>query len=135
MERKADSGLLSIAAVIASPIATAVVKALVERRRRSQSKKGADEMCRNHSHVAGRIFGLTAGDDAIEVRMLVTQDLTLEISSGERLRLPPYSVLWLRLEQPDASLDSELRQMAEQGAVELSRVGKAITSGLIIQRK
>lgn len=114
MEKKADSGVLSILAAVASPIAAAVVKALFDRRSRSQSKKGADEMCRNHSHVTGRIFGLEDKEGYITVKILVTQPVTLETSYGAKLTLPRYATCILRLAQPDASLGSQLQQMAEQ---------------------
>lgn len=92
-------------------------------------------MCRNHSHVKGRIFSLVEEEGATVVRMLVVQPLTLETSYGLRLTLPPYTTLSVRLVQPDASLVSELHLMAAQAEPALFKEELIATSGPIIQPK
>lgn len=135
MKRAEDGGLLSILAAIAAALASAGAKALIARRSRAPIEAEEHTMCRNHSHMAGRIFSVQDQGDVTEARMLVTQDLTLETSSGLKLKLPPYCVCSVRLAQRNASLASELRAMAAQGAVVSFRDGEVTTSGLIIPRK
>lgn len=86
-------------------------------------------MCRNHSHVTGRVYSLTETEDFTTVKMLVTQPLTLEVSNGTKLTLPRYCVLYVRVAEPDASLGSELLAMAEPGVAVLPREGLPYTSG------
>lgn len=87
-------------------------------------------MCRNHSHITGRIYALTNEDDVTEVKMLVTQDLTLETSSGLDLKLPQYAVCYVRLVYPVPSLVSQLQQMVAQEGVGLSKAVDPTISGL-----
>jgi len=122
-------GVPSLLTALAGAIAPAVVKALVERRRRSPIKSEELTLCRNHSHLTGSLVRATPGLDATEVAILVEQPLTLELSTGARLTLPPYTVCYVRQEHPGAWSDSELRATAERDVAALSRAARASTSG------
>src|SRR5215211_3288492 len=50
-----------------------------------------DLMCRNHSHMAGHLVRMDPQAEYTEVEMLVEQPLTLELSNGATLILPPYT--------------------------------------------
>jgi hypothetical protein len=86
-------------------------------------------MCRNHSHVQGRIFSMKEQDDVTEVKMLVTQPLTVEALSGARLTLPIYCVLSVRVPQRAASLVKPLHEMAAQDVLVLPREEPPSISG------
>lgn len=135
MAKQADSGAWSILAAIAAPFAAAAAKAILSRRRRTNTDKGEQEMCRNHSHVTGRIFGYKEEEDATEVRILVTQPLTVEASNGTRLTLPRYCVCSVRVDNRDVSQVSGLHQMAAQDEWGSFREELISTSGPIIQPK
>lgn len=135
MDSQAKSGALSILTAIAAAIAPAVVKAVLSRRSRVPIKEGEQEMCRNHSHVTGRIFSLKEEEEFTEVRILVTQPLTVEAINGAKLTLPKYCVCSLRLDKQAASSASDLHKMAAQDEWALSRDELIITSGPITQPK
>lgn len=86
-------------------------------------------MCRNHSHVTGRIFSMQDEGDVTTVRMLVVQPLTVETSTGAKLTLPAYCVLSVRLPERDASLVKELLPMVAQGASVSLKDEQPATSG------
>jgi hypothetical protein len=133
--KQAEGTVPSLLLALAAAIAPAVVKALIERRSRSQSKREDDVMCRNHSHVQGRIFSLKEADDVTEVRMLVTQPLTVEGLNGMRLTLPQYCVLSVRVPQRAQSAVSQLHEMAAQDDLALPREDPPSLSGLTTQPK
>jgi hypothetical protein len=133
--KQAEGTVPSLLLALAAAIAPAVVKALIERRSRSQSKREDDVMCRNHSHVQGRIFSLKEADDVTEVRMLVTQPLTVEGLNGMRLTLPQYCVLSVRVPQRSQSAVSQLHEMAAQDDLALPREDPPSLSGLTTQPK
>lgn len=135
MKRADEGGLLSVAAAVAAAIAGAVARFLLERRSRSQSNKGELEMCRNHSHVKGRIFSMTEDDSVTEVRMLLVQPLTVESTSGARLTLPQYCVCSVRVPQRGQSVVSQLHEMAVQENGALPREELISSSGPIVQPK
>lgn len=129
MDSQAKSGALSILTAIAAAIAPAVVKAVLSRRSRVPIKEGEHSMCRNHSHIAGRIYSLTDDDGVTEVKMLVTQPLTLETSHGVKLTLPVYTNCCVRVPKRDASLVSQLQEMAAQDEPALFKDESPSTSG------
>jgi len=135
MVRQAEGSVPSLLLALAAAIAPAVVKALIERRSRSQSKREDDVMCRNHSHVQGRIFSMKEAEDVTEVRMLVTQPLTVESLNGTKLTLPQYCVLSVRVPQRAQSAASQLHAMAAQDDLALPRDEPPSLSGPITQQK
>jgi len=135
MKMPEQGGLPSLVITLAAAIAPAVVKALIERRSRSQSKREDDIMCRNHSHVQGRIFSLKEADDVTEVRMLVTQPLTVEGLNGTKLTLPQYCVLSVRVPQRAQSQVSQLHEMAAQDDSALPRGEPPSLSGPTTQQR
>lgn len=135
MEAQAKSGALSILTALAAAIAPAVAKALIERRRRSPSSKGEQEMCRNHSHLTGTLISARNVGEYTEVQMLVEQPLTLELLNGGKLTLPPYTVCLLRQDHPGALSVSERHPTGEQEGADLSKVASPSTSGPITQAR
>jgi hypothetical protein len=135
MKQSDQGGLPSLVIALAAAIAPAMVKALIARHSRARSKTEDDVMCRNHSHVQGRIFSLKEADDVTEVRMLVTQPLTVEGLNGTRLTLPQYCVLSVRVPQRAQSAVSQLHEMAAQDDLALPREDPPSLSGLTTQPK
>lgn len=135
MVKQTEGGVPSLLLALVAAIAPAVVKALIARRSRAQSKAEDDVMCRNHSHVQGRIFSMKEDQDVTEVKMLVTQPLTVESLNGARLTLPQYCVLSVRVPQRTQSLVRPLHEMAAQDDLTLPRDAPPSISGPTHQPK
>lgn len=135
MIKQAEGSVPSLLLALAAAIAPAVVKALIERRSRSQPKREDDVMCRNHSHVQGRIFSMKEDQDVTEVKMLVTQPLTVESLNGAKLTLPQYCVCSVRVPQRTQSAVKQLHEMAAQDDLALPREEPPSTSGPTPQPK
>lgn len=86
-------------------------------------------MCRNHSHIAGFLVAQMIEDDVTEYSIVVEKPLTVELSTGARLALPPFSLCLVRLAHPGAYADLLRHVMAEQAGAGLSRDETERTSG------
>lgn len=135
MEKRADSGFLTVLAAVVAPFAAAAAKRLFERRRRSPIQSEEQEMCRNHSHMTGVLLEALSAPEFVEAKILVTQDLTLEILSGEKLIVPRYSVCLVLRDDVTQSVGRRLHEMAEQGNLQLHKDGDLFSSGHITQPK
>lgn len=135
MEKRADSGLLTVLAAIVAPFAAAAAKRLFERRRRSPIQSEEQEMCHNHSHVTGVLLEAVSTQERAGVTMLTTQDLTLELLNGEKLTIPRYAVCLVVRDDTTQSLGKQLREMAEQGNAPLHKEGDLFSYGHIVRRK
>ena len=86
-------------------------------------------MCHNHSHVAAVLETYEEHPEYTEVEILVTQALTVELSSGAKLIVPRYTHCSLLLVPQARSWGSLPQAMVESGAVDWSRDEKPNTFG------
>lgn len=135
MEKQSDGGLAVTLAAVCAAIAGAVTRHLLARLWRAPLKREDETVCRNHSHVAGKLLNAYSTEHLLAVKMWVEQPLTLEISPGSKLTLPSNTVLQLLAELPTVSSDSPPRPMGELGVADLFKVVEQSTSGPTTQKK
>jgi len=86
-------------------------------------------MCRNHSHLAAQLTMYDERPEYTEVEILVTQPLTVELSSGAKLTVPQYTLCSLLLVPQARSWGSAPQVTVEPGVVDWSRDESQSTSG------